>query len=127
MRREGFELSVSPPRVVYKEEGGKRLEPLEEVICEVDDEQMGSVIEVQQCTITRAFAAPLRDQHIWRDMSCATAKCYKVQARHTLGSACNAQERCLPESHTGAGPGAEEGRAEGDGAAECGGQAAPGV
>ena len=41
---------MSPPRVVYKEEGGKRLEPLEEVICEVDDEQMGSVIEVHQCT-----------------------------------------------------------------------------
>ena len=39
---------MSPPRVVYKEEGGKRLEPLEEVICEVDDEQMGSVIEVHQ-------------------------------------------------------------------------------
>ena len=47
MRREGFELSVSPPRVVFKEEGGRRLEPLEEVICEVDDEQMGSVIEVR--------------------------------------------------------------------------------
>ena len=46
MRREGFELSVSPPRVVFKEEGGRRLEPLEEVICEVDDEHMGSVIEV---------------------------------------------------------------------------------
>ena len=46
MRREGFELSVSPPRVVFKEEGGRRLEPLEEVICEVDDDQMGSVIEV---------------------------------------------------------------------------------
>ena len=39
---------MSPPRVVYKEEGGKRLEPLEEVICEVDDEQMGSVIEVHR-------------------------------------------------------------------------------
>ena len=47
MRREGFELSVSPPRVVFKEEGGRRLEPLEEVICEVDDDQMGSVIEVR--------------------------------------------------------------------------------
>lgn len=46
MRREGFELSVSPPRVVFKEEAGRRLEPLEEVICEVDDDQMGSVIEV---------------------------------------------------------------------------------
>ena len=46
MRREGFELSVSPPQVVYKVENGRKLEPLEEVICEVDDEQMGSIIEV---------------------------------------------------------------------------------
>ena len=38
---------MSPPRVVFKEEGGRRLEPLEEVICEVDDDQMGSVIEVR--------------------------------------------------------------------------------
>lgn len=46
MRREGFELSVSPPRVVYREEGGHKLEPLEEVICEVEEDQAGSVIEV---------------------------------------------------------------------------------
>ncbi|CAL8470047.1 g9589 [Coccomyxa elongata] len=45
MRREGFELSVSPPRVVYREEGGHKLEPLEEVICEVEEDQAGSVIE----------------------------------------------------------------------------------
>ncbi|EIE25836.1 GTP-binding protein TypA [Coccomyxa subellipsoidea C-169] len=45
MRREGFELSVSPPRVVYREEGGHKLEPLEEVICEIEEEQAGSVIE----------------------------------------------------------------------------------
>ena len=39
MRREGFELSVSRPRVLYqKDENGKRLEPLEEVIVDVDDE-----------------------------------------------------------------------------------------
>lgn len=31
MRREGFELSVSPPRVLYKEAGGQRLEPMEHV------------------------------------------------------------------------------------------------
>lgn len=32
MRREGFELSVSPPKVVLREgEGGERLEPMEEV------------------------------------------------------------------------------------------------
>ncbi len=46
MRREGFELSVSPPRVVLREEGGQKLEPIEEVICEVGDEQAGSIIEV---------------------------------------------------------------------------------
>ncbi|VAH79758.1 unnamed protein product [Triticum turgidum subsp. durum] len=34
MRREGFELSVSPPRVMYKTERGERLEPIEEVTVE---------------------------------------------------------------------------------------------
>eukprot|EP00887_Chlorella_sp_A99_P000494 scaffold17.g494.t1 len=46
MRREGFELSVSPPRVVLREgEGGQKLEPLEEVVCEVEDAHAGEVIE----------------------------------------------------------------------------------
>ncbi|MFN3525371.1 MAG: translational GTPase TypA, partial [Paracoccus sp. (in: a-proteobacteria)] len=45
MRREGFELSISRPRVIYKEEDGKRLEPIEEVIIDVDDEYTGVVIE----------------------------------------------------------------------------------
>jgi GTP-binding protein len=40
MRREGFELTVSRPRVVFKtdEETGQRLEPIEEVIIDVDEE-----------------------------------------------------------------------------------------
>ena len=39
MRREGFELSVSRPRVLYKvSENGARTEPIEEVIIDVDDE-----------------------------------------------------------------------------------------
>ncbi|QBX34657.1 translational GTPase TypA [Paracoccus liaowanqingii] len=45
MRREGFELSISRPRVIYKEEDGQRLEPIEEVIIDVDDEYTGVVIE----------------------------------------------------------------------------------
>jgi GTP-binding protein len=46
MRREGFELSVSRPRVLYQEdENGKRLEPMEEVIIDVDDEYAGTVID----------------------------------------------------------------------------------
>jgi len=45
MRREGFELSISRPRVLLREEGGQMLEPVEEVTIDVDDEFTGSVIE----------------------------------------------------------------------------------
>lgn len=45
MRREGFELSVSPPKVMYKTEDGQKLEPLEEVIIEVNEEHVGLVME----------------------------------------------------------------------------------
>ena len=45
MRREGFELSISRPRVVYKEISGIVNEPVEEVTIDVDDEFAGSVIE----------------------------------------------------------------------------------
>jgi len=45
MRREGFELSISRPRVIYREENGQRMEPVEEVIVDVDDDYTGVVIE----------------------------------------------------------------------------------
>ena len=46
MRREGFELSISRPRVLMREdENGKRLEPIEEVTIDVDDDYSGAVIE----------------------------------------------------------------------------------
>ncbi len=45
MRREGFELSISRPQVLFREEGGQRLEPIEEVTIDVDDEYSGAVIE----------------------------------------------------------------------------------
>ena len=45
MRREGFELSISRPQVILREEGGRRLEPVEEVTIDVDDEHSGVVIE----------------------------------------------------------------------------------
>ncbi|KAG8055412.1 hypothetical protein GUJ93_ZPchr0001g31194 [Zizania palustris] len=45
MRREGYELSVSPPRVMYNTERGERLEPIEEVTVEVDEEHVGFVME----------------------------------------------------------------------------------
>ncbi len=47
MRREGFEVSISRPRVVFQNdpETGKRLEPMEDVMIDVDDEFSGIVIE----------------------------------------------------------------------------------
>jgi GTP-binding protein len=47
MRREGFEVSISRPRVVFQTdpETGERLEPIEDVMIDVDDEFTGIVIE----------------------------------------------------------------------------------
>jgi GTP-binding protein len=45
MRREGFELSISRPRVIMKDVDGVRHEPIEEVIVDVDDEYSGAVID----------------------------------------------------------------------------------
>ena len=45
MRREGFELSISRPQVIFKEEGGVKYEPIEEVTIDVDDEYTGVVVE----------------------------------------------------------------------------------
>jgi len=46
MRREGFELSVGPPQVLFGEdENGKRTEPVEEVMCEMADLYSGGVME----------------------------------------------------------------------------------
>ena len=44
MRREGYELSVSKPEVIMKEENGKKLEPYEKVILNVPNEYSGTVI-----------------------------------------------------------------------------------
>jgi GTP-binding protein len=47
MRREGFELSISRPRVLFETEPstGRRLEPIEEVVVDVDEEFAGVVVE----------------------------------------------------------------------------------
>ncbi len=46
MRREGFELGISRPRVLFTEdESGNRLEPYETVVIDVDDEFAGTVVE----------------------------------------------------------------------------------
>ncbi len=45
MRREGYELQVSQPEVIFHEENGQKMEPLEEVEIDVAEEYSGVVIE----------------------------------------------------------------------------------
>ncbi|GHU73890.1 GTP-binding protein [Clostridia bacterium] len=45
MRREGYEFQVSKPEVLFKEENGKTLEPLEDAVIDVPEEYTGVVIE----------------------------------------------------------------------------------
>lgn len=45
MRREGYEMSISKPRVIVKEENGEKLEPFEMATVEVPEEYAGGVIE----------------------------------------------------------------------------------
>ena len=45
MRREGYEFSVSPPRVLYQTIDGKKCEPVERVVVDVPSEAIGAVIE----------------------------------------------------------------------------------
>ncbi len=45
MRREGFELGISRPRVLFREENGQKMEPYETVIIDVDEEHSGTVVD----------------------------------------------------------------------------------
>ena len=45
MRREGYEFQVSTPKVLFKEVNGEKLEPYEELIIDVPEDSMGTVME----------------------------------------------------------------------------------
>ncbi|MDB2544976.1 translational GTPase TypA [Candidatus Pelagibacter bacterium] len=46
MRREGFEMTVSPPKVLYqKDEAGSKLEPIEEITVDLDEEYSSKIID----------------------------------------------------------------------------------
>ena len=46
MRREGFEMTVSPPKVLYqKDENGDKLEPIEEITVDLDEEFSSKIID----------------------------------------------------------------------------------
>jgi len=46
MRREGYELQVGQPQVLFKEENGQRMEPIEHMVVDVPEEFSGKVIEM---------------------------------------------------------------------------------
>lgn len=48
MRREGFEMALTPPQVIFKEENGVKLEPIEEITLEVDDSLSNDIIDAVQ-------------------------------------------------------------------------------
>jgi GTP-binding protein len=66
MRREGFELTVGRPRVVFKtdETSGEKLEPIEEVVIDVDEEHTGIV--VQKMSERRAEMRDMRPSGVGR-------------------------------------------------------------
>ena len=46
MRREGFEMTISPPKVLYKEsQNGEKLEPIEEITIDIDEEYSSKIID----------------------------------------------------------------------------------
>ncbi|MFZ2049145.1 MAG: translational GTPase TypA [Minisyncoccia bacterium] len=61
MRREGFEVQVSQPHVIIKEENGKKLEPYEEVVIDVPEEASGGVIS--KLTERRAILMDMKTEH----------------------------------------------------------------
>jgi len=61
MRREGYEFQVSRPEVIFKEIGGRRLEPIEQVEIEVSETYQGAVME-----LLGQRRGQLRDMH-YRD------------------------------------------------------------
>ena len=45
MRREGYEMALTPPQVIFKEEKGQKLEPIEEVSVEIDLDHVNNLID----------------------------------------------------------------------------------
>lgn len=78
MRREGFELLVSRPKVIYKEINGQKCEPIERLIVNVPDESIGTVIEkLGQRKAEMVNMEPAEDGH--------TKIEFKIPARGLIG------------------------------------------
>ncbi len=78
LRREGYEFQVSRPEVIYKEEGGERLEPFEQLEVEVAQDVLGPVVELAGRRRGALVDMKYRDD--------GSAHCvYKIPTRGLLG------------------------------------------
>ncbi len=73
MRREGYELSVSKPEVLYEEKDGQKLEPFEKVIINVPTEYSGTVInDLQERKATLELINNNEDNYVHLEFSAPT-------------------------------------------------------
>ena len=78
MRREGFELLVSRPKVIFKEIDGAKCEPVERLVVNVPDESIGTVIEkLGRCKVEMTNMEPAEAGH--------TKVEFKLPARGLIG------------------------------------------
>jgi len=83
MRREGFELQVSQPHVILKEENGQKLEPFEEVIVDVPETMQSAVIS--KLNERRGTLMNMRTEHGMSDRAHQTRLTFEIPTRGLLG------------------------------------------
>ncbi len=72
MRREGYEFQVGRPQVIIKNEGGKKLEPIEQAVVDVPSEYAGKVIEIFGSRGGEMTDMVQRDEHVHLEFKIAT-------------------------------------------------------
>jgi GTP-binding protein len=98
MRREGFEMQVSQPQVIVKEEDGVKKEPFEEVVVDIPSEYQGPVIEklgtrgfqmtnmvVHDATVRLTFEGPTRGLLGYRNQFVIDTKGEGIIAARVIG------------------------------------------
>lgn len=80
MRREGYEFMIGPPKVISREENGKKLEPFEEAIVEVPEEYVGAAVDM----LGKRRGQMLDMQASSREGGTTTVK-YRMPTRGLLG------------------------------------------
>ncbi len=98
MRREGYEMQVSQPQVIVREENGVKTEPFEEVVVDIPSEYQGAVIEklgtrgfqmtnmlVHEATVRLIFEGPTRGLLGYRNQFIIDTKGEGIIAARVIG------------------------------------------